>query len=256
MSDLLQNPTFYAVAIPAVLLIGLSKGGFGGALGVVGVPLMALAMPPVQAAAILLPILILMDIAALWAWRHTGRDWRTFRNLIPGAIVGIGIGWLTAALVTEAAVKLIVGLIAFGFVIRWFWQRYAGSDHPRGHNGFAGAFWGIVSGFTSFVAHAGGPPYQVYALPLRQDPKVYSATSVTFFAVVNAVKLVPYFVLGELDTGNLTAAAVLMPIAFVATIAGAAVIKRMRAELFYPIIYALIFLLSLKLIWDGALEIW
>jgi uncharacterized membrane protein YfcA len=256
MTDLLQNPLFYAVAVPAVVLIGLSKGGFGGALGVVGVPLMALAMPPVQAAAILLPILILMDIAALWAWRGVSRDWRTFRILIPGAIVGIGIGWLTAAVVTEAAVKLIVGLIAFGFVVRWFWQRHAGSDHPRDHNVLVGSFWGVVSGFTSFVAHAGGPPYQVYTLPLRQDPKLYTATSVVFFAVVNAVKLVPYFALGELDTSNLTAAAILMPVAAAATVAGAAMIKRMRAEVFYPIVYALIFLLSLKLIWDGALAVW
>jgi uncharacterized membrane protein YfcA len=252
MTDLLQNPIFYAVAVPAVVLVGLSKGGFGGALGVIGVPLMALAMPPVQAAAILLPILVLMDIAALWAWRSADRDWHTFRNLIPGAMVGIGIGWLMAAIVTEAAVKLIVGLIAFGFVLRWVWQKYAGRDKPHGHNVISGAFWGTVSGFTSFVAHAGGPPYQVYTLPLRQDPKLYTATSVVFFAVVNAVKLIPYFALGELDTSNLKAAAALMPFAFLATVAGAAVVKRMRAEIFYPITYALVFLLSLKLIWDGA----
>jgi uncharacterized membrane protein YfcA len=256
MTDLLHNPIFYAVALPAVILVGLSKGGFGGALGVIGVPLMALAIPPVQAAAILLPILVLMDIAALWAWRSATRDWRTFRIMIPGALIGIGIGWLTAAIVTEAAVKLIVGAIAFGFVARWVWQKYAGRDQPHGHNAISGAFWGAVSGFTSFVAHAGGPPYQVYALPLRQDPKIYTATNVVFFAVVNAVKLIPYFALGELDTANLTAAAVLMPVAFVATVAGAAVVKRMRAELFYPITYALVFLLSLKLIWDGAFEIW
>ena len=141
-------------------------------------------------------------------------------------------------------------------MLRWFWQKYAGSDLPRGHNALAGAFWGTVSGFTSFVAHAGGPPYQVYTLPLRQDPKLYTATSVVFFAVVNAVKLVPYFALGELDTSNLTAAAILMPVPAAATVAGAAMIKRMRAEVFYPIVYALIFLLSLKLIWDGALAVW
>ncbi|MGN6469852.1 MAG: sulfite exporter TauE/SafE family protein [Rhizobiaceae bacterium] len=256
MTDLLQNPIIYAVAIPAVLLVGLSKGGFGGALGVVGVPLMALVLPPVQAAAILLPILVLMDIAALWAWRQAERDWQTIRNLLPGAIVGIGIGWLTAAIVTEAAVKLIVGLIAFGFVLRWVWQKYGGREKAGAHNALSGAFWGALSGFTSFVAHAGGPPYQVYALPLRQDPKLYTATSVVFFAVVNAVKLIPYFALGELDTGNLTAAAALMPFAFIATVAGAAIVKRMRAEVFYPITYALVFLLSLKLIWDGAVEVW
>ncbi|MGN6464006.1 MAG: sulfite exporter TauE/SafE family protein [Rhizobiaceae bacterium] len=256
MNDLLQNPLFYAVAIPAVLLVGLSKGGFGGALGVIGVPMMALVLPPVQAAAILLPILVLMDIAALWAWRHTSRDWQTFRNMMPGALAGIGVGWLTAAVVAEAAVKLIVGLIALGFVLRWLWQKYAGRDQPHGHNVVSGAFWGVISGFTSFVAHAGGPPYQVYALPLRQDPKLYTSTSVVFFAVMNAVKLIPYFALGELDTRNLTAAAALMPVAFIATVAGAAVVKKMRAEVFYPVTYALVFFLSLKLIWDGTLEIW
>lgn len=256
MTDLLHSPIFYAVAIPSVLLVGLSKGGFGGALGVIGVPLMALAIPPVQAAAILLPILVLMDIAALFAWRATPRDWPTFRNMMPGALLGIGIGWLTAAIVTEAAVKLIVGVIALGFVLRWVWQKYAGRDAPHGHNAVAGAFWGTISGFTSFVAHAGGPPYQVYTLPLRQDPKLYTATSVVFFAVMNAVKLIPYFALGQLDTSNLAAAGVLMPAAFVATVAGAALVKRMRAEIFYPITYALVFLLSLKLIWDGVLEVW
>lgn len=252
MTGLLSDPWFYAAAIPAVVLIGFSKGGFGGALGVVGVPLVALVVPPVQAAAILLPILVLMDIAALWAWRGQRRDWRTLRNTLPGAIAGIGIGWLTALVVTEAAVRLIVGVIAFCFVLRWVWQKVAGQDAPHPHNALAGAFWGIVSGFTSFVAHAGGPPYQVYALPLRQDPKFYTATSVVFFAVMNAVKLIPYFALGELDTGNLSAAAALMPVAVLATFAGAAIVKRMRAEIFYPITYALVFLLSLKLIWDGA----
>jgi uncharacterized membrane protein YfcA len=252
MTGLLSDPLFYAAAIPAVALIGFSKGGFGGAMAVVGVPLMALVMPPVQAAAILLPILVLMDIAALWAWRGNRRDGTTLRNMLPGAFVGIGIGWLMALVVTEAMVKLIVGAVAFGFVARWVWQKYAGQDAPHPHNAMAGAFWGTVSGFTSFVAHSGGPPYQVYALPLRQDPKLYTATSVLFFAIVNAVKLIPYFALGELDRSNLIAALALMPVAIAATFAGAAIVKRMRAEIFYPITYTLVFLLSLKLIWDGV----
>lgn len=256
MSGLLSDPWFYAVAIPAVALVGLSKGGFGGAMGVLGVPLMALAMPPVQAAAILLPILVLMDIAALWAWRRGERDAATFRIMLPGALVGIGLGWLTAAFVTEEMVKLIVGCVAFGFVARWIWQKFAGNENPHPHNALLGAFWGTVSGFTSFVAHAGGPPYQVYTLPLRQDPKRYTATSVVFFAIMNAVKLVPYFALGQFDTANLSASAMLMPIAAIATVIGAAIVKRMRPAIFYPIIYGLVFFLSVKLIWDGVTEIW
>jgi uncharacterized membrane protein YfcA len=255
MTNLLTDPWFYAVALPAVTLIGLSKGGFGGALGVVGVPLMSLAMPPVQAAGILLPILVLMDISALWAWRGKPRDRLTIRNMMPGALVGIGIGWLAAAMVSEAMVKLFVGFIAFGFVLRWLWQKFAGLERPHPHSAPAGMFWGSISGFTSFIAHAGGPPYQVYALPLRQSPQLYTATSVLFFALMNAVKLIPYFALGELDTSNLIASAVLMPVAAVMTLGGAAIVRHMKAEIFYPITYALVFFLSLKLIWDGALEI-
>jgi uncharacterized membrane protein YfcA len=115
----------------------------------------------------------------------------------------------------------------------------------------AGTFWGALSGFTSFVAHAGGTAYQVYALPLKQDPRTYTATSVVFFAVVNALKVLPYYVLGELDAGTLLAALALTPVAIVATVSGAAVVKHMRAEIFYPVTYALIFVLSLKLIYDG-----
>ncbi|TAN00446.1 MAG: sulfite exporter TauE/SafE family protein [Rhizobiaceae bacterium] len=252
MTGLLHDPLFFATAIPAVILIGFSKGGFGGALGVVGVPLMALVIPPVQAAAILLPTLMLMDAAALWVWRHGPRDPRTLWNLLPGAAVGVGLGWLTAAIVTEAMVKLLVGVVALGFVVRWAWQRLGGREKIHAHNAATGLFWGALSGFTSFVAHAGGAAYQVYALPLRQDPRTYTATSVVFFAVVNALKVLPYFALGELDIGNLLAASVLTPVAVASTVAGAAVVKRMRAEIFYPVTYALVFLLSLKLLYDGV----
>jgi uncharacterized membrane protein YfcA len=251
MTDLLYNPFFFATAIPAVILVGLSKGGFGGAMAVVGVPLMALAIPPVRAAAILLPILMMMDVAALWAWRRGPRDPKTFKYMLPGAAIGVGFGWLVAAVVTEAMVKLIVGLIAFGFVARWLWQKLARRERVHAHNALTGTFWGTLSGFTSFVAHAGGPAYQVYTLPLRQDPKTYTATIVVFFAVVNAMKLVPYFALGELDASNLLAAFSLAPVAIISTVVGAAIVKRMRAEIFYPITYGFVFLLSLKLIYDG-----
>src|SRR3990170_6569113 len=99
MSGLLLDPWFYAAAIPAVILVGLSKGGFGGAMGFIGVPLMALAISPVQAAAILLPILVLMDMVSLWTWRGV-YDRATLAIMLPGSLIGIGIGWLTAAMVT------------------------------------------------------------------------------------------------------------------------------------------------------------
>jgi uncharacterized protein len=246
---------FYAAAVPAVLLVGLSKGGLGGAMALLGVPIMALVMPPVQAAAILLPILIVMDIVGLWTWRRHG-DPTTLRIMLPGAILGIGIGWLTAAFVTDGLIRLIVGLVALGFFLQYAWARWLAGPRrmplAKPHNRVKGGFWGTVSGFTSFVSHAGGPPYQIYTLPLSQPPALYTGTSVRFFAIVNAVKLVPYFALGQFDGANLTASLVLLPLAPVATLAGAWIVRRMRAEIFYPVMYAMVLIAGIKLVSDGA----
>lgn len=256
MPDLLTDPWFYAVAVPAVILVGLSKGGLGGAMGFVGVPLMALAMSPVRAAAILLPILVLMDLVSLWSWRGI-YDGGVLRTMLPGSLVGIGIGWLTAAMVTEEAIRLLVGAVAIVFVGRWLWQQYRdrGALEKKPPDAVAASFWGTLSGFTSFVAHVGGPPFQVYALPLGLDPKVFAGTSVIFFAVVNAVKLVPYFALGQFDAANLAAAALLMPIAPLATLAGAYVVRRMRPETFYSFSYISVGVVAVKLVWDSAVQL-
>jgi uncharacterized membrane protein YfcA len=252
MSDLLTDPWFYATAIPAVALVGMSKGGFGGNLALIGVPLMALVMSPVRAAAIMLPILVVMDIVSLWAWRGH-RDGATLKNMLPGAIAGIGLGWALASVVTAPAVRLVVGTLALLFVLRWVAQLLGYRPAHREQSPVAGNFWGGVSGFTSFVAHAGGPPYQIYALGLGQAPAVYVGTNVIFFAVVNAVKLVPYLALGQFDAANLTASLVLLPVAPVATLAGAYLVRRMKPEIFYPVMYCLLLLVSLKLIHDGLL---
>jgi len=255
MYDLLADPWFYAAALPAVILAGLSKGGFGGAMGFVGVPLMSLVMSPVQAAAIMLPILLLMDIVSVWTWRGV-YDRRTLAYTMPGAMVGIGIGWLTAAMVTADMVRFIVGTIAILFVGRWLWQLARhGAAHAASPNRAAGSFWGTVAGFTSFVAHVGGPPFQIYALPLRLDPRVFTGTAAIFFAITNAVKLVPYFMLGQFDATNLTASAVLMPVAPLATLAGAWLVRRMKPEIFYPFTYCTVAVIAVKLIYDGVLDV-
>ena len=255
MTSLISDPSFYAAAIPAVLLVGLSKGGLGGAMALIGVPLMALVVPPVQAAAIMLPILILMDMVSLWTWRGE-RDPVTLKLMLPGAMVGIGIGWLTAAMVTAGAVRLIVGAVALAFFLRWLSQRLGTGERIATHNRVKAFFWSMVSGFTSFVAHAGGPPYQVYALPLKQKPALYVGTSVIYFAIVNAVKLIPYFALGQFDATNLAMSAVLMPFAPLAILTGAWIVRRVKPHLFYPFMYTMILIVSLKLIWDGLAELW
>lgn len=251
MDALPTDPLFYAAAIPAVILVGLAKGGLGGAMGFLGVPVMALAISPIQAAAILLPILVVMDMVSLWSWRGN-RHVPTLAVLLPGAMAGIGLGWLTAAVVTADIVRLILGVVTIVFVLRWLWQKFARADVVAPRRPVAGVFWGLVSGFTSFVAHAGGPPFQVYVLPLRLAPPLYVGTSVIYFAVVNAVKLVPYFALGQFDATNLAASAVLLPLAPVATLLGAFIVRKLKAEAFYGLTYATVMIVALKLLWDGV----
>ena len=240
--------TFTAVAI-AIILVGFSKGGLAG-VGVLGVPVMALVMSPVQAAGILLPILLVSDAISLWTWWGSW-DRRTLALMLPGAALGVAIGWLTAAYVSDDVVRLILGIIALIFALRWLLASKAKRSLSQPQNPVAASIWGTVSGYTSFVAHAGGVPFQVYTMPLNLDPKILTGTSVVFFAIVNVLKLVPYFALGQFDSTNLAASALLTPLAMVATVAGAALIKRMKADVFYPLTYGLILLVSFKLIWDG-----
>lgn len=245
---------FFAAAIPAVALVGLSKGGLGGALALMGVPLMALVMPPVQAAAIFLPILIVMDMVALWSWRHFNHR-ETLLLLLPGAVLGIAFGWATAAIIPPDALRLVIAIITILFVLRYFsdaWKTKPGQVIPPGpQNRIKASIWGALSGYASFVAHAGGPPFQIYVLPLKLDPKVYTGMSVRFFAIMNAIKLIPYFALGGLDTTNLTASASLLPVALISTLAGAKVVKYLKPKVFYPLMYGMAFCAALKLLWDG-----
>ena len=231
--------------------MGLAKGGFSG-LGLLSIPLLCLVMPPVQAAAIMLPILIVQDAVSVWAYRKSF-DSRNLLLLLPGCVFGIGLAWLFAARLSDAVVLLAVGLIAVGFVAM-NWRRSAllaaaGHGRPSVPLGF---FWGGVAGLTSFVAHAGGPPFQVYVLPQRLPPQIYAGTSTMFFAATNLAKLGPYAALGQLSPANLTLAGALFPMAIIATFAGVWLVRRVDANRFYTIVYALTLAVGVKLIWDGA----
>ncbi|NTF32838.1 sulfite exporter TauE/SafE family protein [Rhizobium skierniewicense] len=246
---------FFLVAIPAVTLVGLSKGGLGGALALMGVPLMALAVPPVQAAAIFLPILIVMDIVALMVWRHYNHR-QTLLIMLPGAIAGITLGWAMSSMISPDTMRLMVASVTIIFVARYFVEAYGTARggreiQPKGQNPIKATIWSSLSGYASFVAHAGGPPFQIYVLPLKLDPKVYTGMSVRFFAIMNAIKLIPYFALGALDANNLTTSTILLPVAMAATFAGAKIVKYMKPAIFYPLMYSMAFLAALKLLWDG-----
>lgn len=248
---MITDPLFYAVAIPAVILIGLSKGGFGGTGALVGVPLMAIAVDPVVAAGVLLPILVVMDVIGLVAWR--GRfDRGVVLTMLPAAALGVLAGYLTASSVSEDAFRLTIGLLALWFFANWFFGEQRRARKARPQQSVKGAFWGALAGFSSFVSHAGGPPFQVYVVPLKLAPPIYAGTSVIFFAAVNAMKLVPYFLLGQFSHDNLATSAALLPLAPVATLAGVWLVKRTDPGLFYRIIYWLLVPIGLKLVYDGA----
>lgn len=232
----------------AAFFVGMSKGGVP-MIGSLAVPTMALFMSPVTAAGLLLPVYVISDMFGVWAYRREFSG-RNLAILIPAATLGIGIGWATASIVTDAEVMLIVGLIGLAFcLIRWLGGTGAAArpaDVPRG------VFWGAVSGFTSFVSHGGAPPYQMYVVPQRLPKMVYAGTTTLTFAAINAIKLIPYGALGQLNPANLTVTAALMPVAVAATFAGVWLTRRLPEKLFYRLVMGALFLISLKLVHDGA----
>jgi uncharacterized membrane protein YfcA len=251
---MLTDPFFYAVAIPAVILLGLAKGGFAG-IGVVAVPLMALAVSPVLAASIALPILLVQDIVGVWAFRKAW-DAGILRLMLPAAVVGIVGGWALAAFVPPAAVELAVGLISLAFALQRLWVERAVATAAVVEAGpgraWLGILCGVVSGFTSQIAHAGAPPFQIYVLPRRLPRDVFIGTSALFFAAVNWMKVPAYIALGQFNRATLTTAAVLLPLAIASTWAGVWVARRVPAEGFYKLVYALLVVVGAKLIWDGG----
>lgn len=244
---MLTDPGFLAVATVAVLALGLAKGGFAG-VGTIATPLVALVMPPLEAAALLLPILIVQDVISLWVYRG---DWsaRNLKLMLPGAAFGIGVAWLLATMIPDAAVRLIVGGIGLGFVLNVWLNGTPAKSEPSVPGGL---FWGAVAGFTSAFANAGGPPFQVYTLPQQLPKLTFVGTATIFFAVVNWLKVVPYLALGNFTGSGLLMSLALMPLAIAANFLGIWLVRIMPTELFYKITYVLVFLLSLALIWQGG----
>lgn len=252
MQDMSTDLLFYAAAIPAVILLGLAKGGFSG-IGVLAVPLMTLAVSPVQAASITLPILIVQDVVSVWVFRKAW-DGRSLAILIPSALVGIVLAYLLAAHVSTAAVELAVGLVSLIFGARQLRITLRGAVRARNPSDVMGLVWGTTAGFTSQIAHAGGVPFQIYMLPKRLDRDVLIGTSAIFFAAINWLKVPAYAALGQFTRANMATSIALFPIAIVSTVAGARLIRRVDPERFYILIYALLLLTGVKLTWDGAIE--
>ncbi|MBA3911288.1 MAG: hypothetical protein C0524_15810 [Rhodobacter sp.] len=245
----METVGYWVAAVVAASLVGMGKGGVP-VVGMLGVPVMALVMSPVLAAGLLLPVYVVSDVFGLYAYRHAF-DRRVLAIVLPGAVFGIGVGWATASIVPEAAVTLLVGGIGVVFALNLLVRKPVLTD-PRLPEVAPGLFWGALTGFTSFVSHAGAPPYQVYTLPLGLSKTVFAGTSTIAFAVINAVKLVPYYALGQLNFGNLKVAAVLAIPAAIAVFAGVRLVKRMPERLFFRLVTWALLLISVKLVWDGA----
>ncbi len=238
---------FWLAAVPAAFTVGMGKGGVP-MVGMLAVPIMALVMHPIAAAGLLLPVYVVSDLFGVVAYRREFSG-RNLAILAPSAAVGIAVGWASAAVVSEPAVMLAVGTIGLAFcLVRWFGGANAPArpaDLPRG------LFWGAVTGFTSFVTHAGAPPYQMYVVPQRLPKMVYAGTSTLLFAAINWMKVPPYWALGQLGLGNLKTAALLLPVAVAATFLGVRVTRMIPETLFYRAVMLALFVLSLKIVWDG-----
>jgi len=247
---MITDPWFYTAAVPAVLLVGLSKGGFAGGLGILGVPMMALVISPLQAAGILLPILIVMDMVGVMAYRKNFHV-RNLAIMVPAAAFGILVAAMTASYVTDSLVRLLIGTIAVAFALDHWIGRRASAD-PKSVSQLKGSAWGAVGGFTSFVAHAGGPPFQIYMLPQKLDKRLYVGTSVMFFTAVNLIKVPPYALLGQFEITNLSTSLVLMPLAPLGMWMGIRALNLIPEGPFYRFAYAALFLVGAKLLWDGV----
>lgn len=243
-----HDPVFYAVAVPAVLLVGLSKSGFAAGFGSLATPVLALTLPAPQAAAIMLPLLLAMDATGLQQmWRD--RDPVLLRRLLPWGVLGVAVGAALFGLLSPGAVAGLLGVLTLGFLAQRLFFPPRRDKPPAPH--WVGQACATAGGFTSFVAHAGGPPMYAYLLPLRMDPRVVSGTMAVFFAVINGAKLVPYTALGLMDLRNLATSLLLMPVAPLGVWAGVWLVRRVDSTWFYRLAYVGMLLTGLKLLWDG-----
>jgi uncharacterized membrane protein YfcA len=246
---MITDPFFYLCAIPAILIFGMAKGGFGGGIAVVSVPLISLAVSPVQAAAILLPILVVMDGVALWSFRG---QWcrKNLNIIIPGAIVGVVVGALSFRYLSEDMIRIMIGLMSVVFFLNYWFEH---KEKPKQEvSKVRGGVWGAVAGFTSFGIHAGGPPISIYLLPQKMDKVVLMGTMAIFFAVVNLIKLIPYTWQGQFSSTNLLTSLVMVPLAPIGVRLGYFLLHKVSEKVVYQICYFFLFIVGLKLLFDGV----
>ena len=241
--------TYFVLAALASLLVGLSKGGLP-TVGMLAVPLLSLYMSPIKAAVLLLPIYIISDMVSVWLYRKNFSA-ANLKILLPSGLLGVFIGWLTASVTSDSAVKLMIGLMGVGFCLNTWLRK---TPQPKqAVDRKKGWFWGTAAGFTSFISHAGGPPFQIYMLPQRLPKIEFAGTATLLFAVINAAKILPYQELQPYSYDDLMRAANLIPFALLGTVLGAYATQKIADAWFFKLVQIGLFVVSVKLITDVIL---
>jgi uncharacterized membrane protein YfcA len=241
--------SYLILASLGALLIGMSKGGLP-MVGMMSVPLLSLVMSPVKAAVLLLPLFVISDVVGIWLYRRQYSA-PNLKILIPAGVMGVFIGWLTASMISDQTIKFIIGMVGVGFCLQ-IWFKRGQSNEPQPANKVKGYFWGAVAGFTSFISHAGAPPFQIYMLPQKLPKAEFAGTATILFAIINLSKILPYQNLSPYSQEDLMKAAVLVPMALLGTFLGAYLTRRITDVWFYKLVQAALFLVSCKLIWDAV----
>ena len=242
---------FWLLAVIATLLFGMSKAGFGGAAGSLGVPLMALAVPAPFAAAVMLPILLAIDLIGLVVFRGKA-DTANLRIILPGAMLGVALGWLTFSHVDARWIKLLIGIEAIAFALdRFRAARSAAIAVPSAPTFLPGILWSGVAGFTSFISHAGGPPIMQYLMPQNMDKMRLVGTTVIFFIAVNFAKLGSYAQLGLVDLSNLAVSLLLAPAIPIGYFAGYRLLQAVDMRGFNLVTAWTLLAAGTKLVFDG-----
>lgn len=244
----ITDPVFYAFAVPAALILGLSKSGFASGIGSITTPMVAMVVTVPQAAAIMLPLLALADLLGMAALRH-GADWRVLRLMLPGGLLGIVAGWVSFGLLDSHVVSGIVGAATLVFLVQqWCWP--ARADRPPPGAAVTGGL-AAVSGYVSFIANAGAPPVAAALLPRHMAPLTFAGTAAVFFTTINASKWVPYALLGLFDLRNLATSVLLMPVAAAGVRLGIWLSKRISPRWFFRLVQLGTLLAGLKLLFDA-----
>jgi len=243
--------TFFLAAGLIVVLTGISKAGFGAGLEMMAVPTMALFIAPQVAAGIMLPILVTIDMANLWRYRKTWRG-KVLKVMWPAAAIGIGAGAATFHLLNADVFRFGLGILCFIFIAHRLTQHALNKAATDGLPNWLIAILGAMGGFTSFVAHAGGPPVKMVLLSENLPPKEFVGTNSYLMAGINGMKLIPYFWLGQLSVQNLTTSVQLAPFMVVGIAVGFWLNSRVSADVFTKLIFVALAIIGAKLIYDSA----